>query len=423
MLPAFKSITRSLKHRNYRLFFSGQVISLTGTWVSSVAMSWLVYRLTGSALLLAALNAAQLLPTLIVTPYAGVHVDRWSRHKVMICTQAASMLQSLALAVLTLSNTITVPQLFILAIIQGVINGFDMPARQAFVVEIIESREDLGNAIALNSAMFHGARLIGPAIGGLIIGLSSEGICFAIDTVSYLAVLIGLTRMRLPRHVAPQKSGRSVFNELREGFLYCLKFEPIGVQIIFVGAITFAFSPQAVLLPAFAKEQLNGGPEMLGALMGMSGAGALSAALYLASRKSIVGLGKLIKLSGFVLGCALIVFSQVRELWSAFPLTYLVGFASVFLIASSNTILQTLVDHSKRGRVASLFGAAFTSMMPLGALFAGWSAHTIGIRAAISIGGAVALAATAIFARRLPRMREQAIPVFKERGIIVTEES
>lgn len=419
MALSLRSITRSFAHRNYRLFFVGQIVSLIGTWITSIATSWLVYRLTGSTVLLAAVNAAGLLPSLVLTPYAGVQVDRWNRRKVLLCTQTLSMLQSFALAALTLPGSITTQHLFVLVALQGVVNAFDLPARQAFVSELVDSAEDLSNAIALNSAMFNAARLIGPAIGGAIIAATGEGLCFLIDGVSYLAVIAGLFLMRLHER-AESRAERSALHELRAGFAYVFASEPLMVLIGMVGMASFCIGPYVSLLPAYVHESFGAGPATLGQLMGCSGFGALVGALYLASRESVLGLGRVISRAGIVLSAALFCVACAPSVWVAALGLGCSGASMILLTASCNTMIQTIVEPSKRGRVMSMFGTAFTGMMPLAGLLAGFIATFSNVRVAIGLSGVVMGVVMLFFVRRLPSLREKLRPIYRERGILKT---
>jgi len=311
-------VTRALAHRNYRLFFYGQSVSLVGTWITRVAISWLVYRLTGSKLLLGIVSFAGQIPTLLLAPLAGVVVDRHNRRRILIWTQAGSLAQSVLLAVLTLLDLITVPQLVVLQLVQGVINAFDTPARQALVVEMVTERSDVPNAIALNSSMVNGSRVIGPAVGGVIIAAVGEGWCFAIDAVSYVGVLISLAMMRLePR---PHPPGMPLLHDLRSGFRYVRDSVPIRSGLILLAVVSTAGVPYTVLMPAVVAETLGGGPDLLGWLMGASGAGALAGALYLANRHTVVGLGRVILIGALTFGASLVAFSSARTVWLAAPL-------------------------------------------------------------------------------------------------------
>jgi MFS family permease len=416
MALSIKSIARSLKHRNYRLFFTGQLVSVIGTWITSVATSWLIYRLTNSTLLLASLNAAGMIPSVIFAPFAGVQSDRWDRRKVLLVTQSLSMLQSFTLAALTLTSMITVNYLFFLVIFQGIVNAFDVPTRQALLSDVVESKRDLPNAIALNSALFHGARLIGPAIGGLIIALTSEGYCFLIDGFSYLAVLIALNK--ITSKPAEPKQHRPMFQDLKEGLSYAVKFEPVGAMILLVAAASFSITPNMVLLPAFAREVFGGGPETLGLLMASSGLGALCGALYLASRESVLGLAKVITAGGFSLGCGLLSFAFTSNIYAAIFFLFVIGLTMILVAASSNTVLQTIVRSNIRGRILSLFTVAFTGMIPVGSLTAGIMSNHLGIKYTAASGGLVIITAIAIFTRRLPSIKSKVRPIYEELGII-----
>ena len=345
-------LTRALQHRNYRLFFTGQGVSLIGTWVTRIATSWLVYRLTGSELLLGVTGFAGQIPLLVLAPFAGVLVDRWNRHRMLVITQVLSALQSLALAVLALSGRITVAEIIALQVLQGVINAFDTPARQAFVVEMVNDRADLPNAIALNSSMFNASRIIGPTIGGLIIAAVGEGWCFMIDAISYVAVILSLLAMRLPERGAPRARAR-MLEELHSGVRYVLGFPPVRELLINVALIGTMGMPYAVLMPVFASKVLHGGPHTLGLLMTASGLGALAGTVYLASRHSVVGLGKVIVAATMMLSAGLIVFSLSHSLWLSMSALPLVGAGMMLQSSSSNTILQTVVDEDLRDPASS----------------------------------------------------------------------
>ena len=306
------SLLRALRHRNYRLFFAGQSLSLVGTWITRIATGWLVYRLTGSALLLGIVGFCGQIPTLFLAPVAGVFVDRWDRHRVLVVTQVLSMLQSLALAVLALSGIITVPMVLGLLVCQGVINAFDTPARQAFVVAMIEDRADLPNAIALNSSMVNVSRILGPSIGGVLIAAVGEGWCFLLDAISYLAVIASLVAMRVPARALPTTETR-VAEELRAGFAYVVGFAPIGTALLLLALVSTMGMPYTVLMPAIAAKVLHGGPHTLGLLMAAAGVGALGGAGYLASRRTVVGLGRVIAIASGMFGAALMAFSRSHD--------------------------------------------------------------------------------------------------------------
>ncbi len=410
-------ITRSLRHRNYRLFFSGQGVSLVGTWVTRVATSWLVYRLTGSELLLGVTAFASQIPMLVLTPFAGVLVDRWSRHRMLVVTQVLSALQSLALAVLALSGRITVTEIILLQIAQGVINAFDTPARQAFVVEMVDDRADLANAIALNSSMFNASRIIGPTIGGLIIAAVGEGWCFMIDAVSYAAVILSLLAMRLPAREAA-RTGTRMLEELQSGVRYVFGFAPVRALLLNVALVGTMGMPYAVLMPVFAAKVLHGGPHTLGLLMTASGLGALLGTIYLASRHTVVGLGKVIIAATLLLSAGLIAFSFSHVLWVSLVALPFVGAGMMLQSSAANTILQTVVSEELRGRVMAFFTVAVLGTQPIGSLVAGVLADRIGAPRTILIGAIACIAAAAWFAYRRPILVDAIRPVYIERGIL-----
>jgi MFS family permease len=407
---------RALRHRNYRLFFAGQSISLIGTWLTRVATSWLVYRITGSSLVLGTVGFASQIPTFVVAPFAGVWIDRWNRHRVLLFTQALAMLQSAALAGLTLSGHVTVPWVLALGIFQGLINAFDVPARQSFVSEMIEERADLPNAIALNSSMVNGARLLGPSIAGALIALFGEGYCFLIDALSYVAVLGSLLAMRLRTAVA--KDRQRMLGQLVEGFRYAAGFTPIRNVLLLLGLVSFMGMPYTVLMPAVATRILHGGAHTLGFLMTASGVGALGGTLYLASRKSVLGLGRILVYAAGLFGTCLIAFSLSHSFWLSFALLVPIGLGMMVQMAASNTILQTLVDDDKRGRVMSFFTMAFFGTVPFGSLFAGALADVVGEMPTIMVGGACCVLGALAFYRSLPTMREAVRPIYIRLGIL-----
>jgi MFS family permease len=411
---------RALRARNYRLFFSGQSISLIGTWMTRIATSWLVYRLTGSAVLLGIVGFANQIPTFLLGPIAGVLVDRWDRHRTLIFTQALSMVQSLALAALALSGVVKIWEIIVLAVLQGVINAFDMPARQSFVIQMVEKRDDLGNAIALNGSMVNSASLVGPAIAGAVIAAVGEGYCFLIDGLSYIAVIISLTSMRItvPQVRRPQ---REVMHELKEGWQYVRGSLPIRSILLNLGLVSMFGMPYSVLMPIFAAEILHGGPNTLGFLMSAVGVGALVGTVSLTLRKSIIGLGKRIVVATAICGGALIAFGLSHVLWLSVLILPFIGFGLMQQMAPSNTILQTIVHDEKRGRVMSFYSMAFLGMAPFGALLAGYLAERIGAPATMMVNGAVCLAASLVFARKLPAIREVVRPIYRSMGILPEE--
>lgn len=397
---SLKFILRSFHYRNYRLFFGGQGISLVGTWIQNIAMSWLVYSLTNSAFLLGVVGFAGQIPTFFLTPFAGVLADRWNRHRILVITQTLAMIQAFILSLLVLTGNVSVSHIIPLSIFLGLVNAFDIPARQSFVVDMIENKDDLGNAIALNSSMFNGARLLGPSIAGILISSFGEGICFFLNGVSYLAVIAALMSMKVkPRKIETKNS--HIFQELKEGFVYAFGSAPIRLIILLVGLISLVGMPYTVLMPIFAKEILHGGPHTLGFLMGFSGAGAIMGAIFLASRKNAGGLAKVIPLATGIFGTGLIVFSQSRILWLSLLFMLLTGFGMMVQMASSNTVLQTIVDDNKRGRVMSFYAMAFMGMVPFGSLMAGGLASKIGAPNTLIIGGLACILGSLIFAGKL----------------------
>ena len=417
---AFRVIGRALRHRNYRLFFFGQGISLIGTWLTRIATSWLVYRLTGSALLLGVVGFAGQIPTFVLAPFAGVFVDRTNRHRVLVVTQWLACLQSGLLAYFTLRGTVTVHHVLALSIFQGLINAVDMPARQSFVVQMVESRTDLPNAIALNSSMVNAARLLGPSIGGILIAAVGEGWCFAIDSASYLAVIASLLAMRAIPDPPPLKIQRAR-QALAEGFRYLAGFRPIAVILGLLALISLLGMPYSVLMPIVAGQILHGGPHTLGWLMAAAGLGALCGALYLASRQSVVGLERVVGICAVGFGLALAAFSFSRVLWLSLPLVMLVGLFMMLEMAASNTVVQTLVDDDKRGRVMSFFAMAFFGTVPIGSLFAGALADRIGAPYTILAGGIACVIAGVWYLQALPRLNAVVRPIYVRLGILPGE--
>jgi MFS family permease len=408
---------RALRHRNYRLFFAGQSVSLIGSWMTRVATSWLIYRLTGSAMLLGVIGFAGQIPQFVLGPIAGVWVDRLNRHKVLVWTQVLSMLQSFWLAALALTHHITFWDIFWLSILQGVINAIDMPARQAFVTEMVEVREDLPNAIALNSSMVNGSRLIGPSIAGIIIAASSEGLCFLIDGISYIAVIISLLMMTIRlRELPPRKESAIV--QMREGWHYVSTFVPVRSVLILLAIVSLVGMPYTVLMPIFAANVLHGGPHTLGFLMGASGIGALFSAYSLATRRSVLGLGRVIPVTSALFGAALVGFALSHWLWLSLLLMLFTGYGMMQQMAASNTILQTIVDENMRGRVMSFYTMAFAGTAPFGSLAAGFIAQRIGAPLTLVIGGVICVVGAAWFYRLLPQIRSLVRPIYQRLGIV-----
>jgi MFS family permease len=413
---------RALRSRNYRLFFTGQTISLIGTWMTRVATSWLVYRLTRSPVLLGLSSFAGQVPAFFLGPLAGVWVDRWDRHRTLVWTQVLSMLQSFALAALALAHIITIWEIILLALAQGLINAFDMPARQSFVIQMVESREDLGNAIALNSSMVNATRLIGPAIAGVLIAAVGEGYCFLTDGVSYIAVIVSLLAMRITVPQARRRPGSErpsrVLAELEEGWNYVRNSVPIRSLLLLLALTSLVGMPYTVLMPIFASRILHGGAHTLGFLMAASGAGALVSAMLLAIRKSVLGLGRMIPLSAAIFGASLIAFSLSHQFWLSLLLMPFTGFGLMQQMAATNTILQTIVDDTKRGRVMAYYAMAFQGMAPFGSLLGGVVAARIGAPATLAVGGAICLAGSLGFARQLPTIRNFIRPIYRQLGIL-----
>jgi MFS family permease len=410
-------VSRALRYRNYRLFFAGQGISLIGTWLQQLALSWLVFRLTGSALLLGVVGFAGQIPSFLLAPFAGVLVDRWSRHRLMMLTQSLAMLQAGTLAFLVLTHRIQVWQILVLGGLQGIVNAFDMPARQSFIVQMIEDRADLPNAIALNSSMVNGARLVGPAIAGVMLASVGEGWCFLLNSLSYIAVLLALAAMRVPPR-AEDRAARDVFGGLKEGISYAYASVPIRSLLLLLAVISLVAMPYSILMPIYASRVLHGNARTLGFLVTAAGLGALSAGLYLASRRSVLGLGRVIVAGVLLFGTGLMAVAMSRLLWLSLPLLVVTGAGMMAQMASSNTILQTIVEESKRGRVMSLYSMAFMGMAPFGSLLAGGLSSRIGVPATLFTGGACAVTAGLVFASRLPRIREHVRPIYARAGII-----
>ncbi|HTV04750.1 MAG TPA: MFS transporter [Acidobacteriaceae bacterium] len=413
----FSHTWRALRHRNFRLFFGGQSISLIGTWMTRIATAWLVYRLTKSALLLGTVSFAGQIPTFLLAPFAGVLVDRLNRRKVLIWTQTLAMLQSLALAVLTLSHRITIAEILALSAFQGLINAFDMPGRQAFMVQMVNDRTDLSNAIAINSSMVNLARLLGPSLAGIVIAATNEGWCFLIDGVSYIAVIASLMMMRID--VAEVKrSAASMFEQLREGWAYVSTFIPIRSILLLFALVSLMGMPYVVLMPIFAAKVLHGGPHTLGFLMGAAGVGALVSALSLVVRKSVRGLLKMLPIAAASFGAGLVAFGFSHWFWLSMLLMVVVGFGMMQGLTASNTIIQTLVPEDKRGRVMSYYTVAFVGMAPFGSLLAGALAHWIGAPHTVMLTGTCCILGAALFAKRLRTIRDHMRPIYVELGIV-----
>ena len=407
-------ILRAFRHRNYRLFFGGQLISLTGTWMQSVAESWLVFRLTGSSALLGVASFASLAPVFLLATVGGTVADRANRHRIIITTQIISMVLPFILAMLTFTHTVRVWHVFVLAACLGVVNAFDIPARQAFFVEMV-GRDDLMNAIALNSSMVNGARVVGPAVAGLLVAAIGEAWCFLINSVSYIAVIAGLLMMEMPRR--PRRSARmSAWRDTVDGFRFVARTAPVRALLVLLGVLSFAGMPYSVLMPVFAESILHGGARGLGLLTGASGLGALGGALSLARRRGVRGLGTWVAVAAASFGVALIAFSLSRLFWLSALLLVPVGASLMVEMASSNTLIQAMVPNDLRGRVMAVYSMMFMGMAPFGALFAGWIAERIGAPETVAFGGLICAAAAGVFSLRLRALRPEG------RRLIVAQE-
>jgi MFS family permease len=385
--------------------------------MTRLATSWLVYRLTHSALLLGFVGFAGQILTFVLAPFAGVWVERMDRRRLLVWTQAAAAVQSLALAGLTLAKVITIQEIVWLSVLQGLINAFDMPGRQAFTVQMVEDRADLQNAIALNSSMVNAARLVGPALAGVVIGWVGEGWCFAIDGISYFAVIVSLQMMRI-RPLEVRRQSATMLAQLREGWDYVRGFRPIRTVLLLFAILSLMGWPYAVLLPIFAGQVLHGGPHTLGFLTGASGIGALGAALALAARKSVVGLTRSIQIAAAAFGVGLILFGSSHTLWLSLLLMLLVGYGMMTGLAASNTIIQTLVPEDKRGRVMSYYTMAFVGMAPFGSLLAGSLAHWLGAPHTVMLTGAVCVLGAGWYTTELPKIRKVMRPIYQEMGLL-----
>ncbi|MDZ8235681.1 MAG: MFS transporter [Nostoc sp. ChiQUE01a] len=417
-----KPLLPALRSRNYQLFFAGQGISLIGTWMTQLATIWLVYDLTNSPLMLGVVGFSSQIPSFFLAPFGGVFVDRFSRYRTLIGTQILAMIQSLGLAALALTGVIQVWQIIALSLFQGFINALDAPARQAFVPELVERREDLANAIAINSTMVNGARLIGPAIGGLLIASIGTAYCFLIDGFSYIAVIAALLAMK----IKPWKNSVTDGNPLqkvKEGFVYAFSFPPIRAVLLLSALVSLLGLQNTILVPVIAEEVLKGGAETLGFLMAASGVGALSGGIYLATRQTILGIGKLIALAPAILGIGLISFSFSRFLpLSLFSMLF-VGLGTILQIAASNTFLQTIVEEDKRGRLMSLYTMSFLGMIPVGNLLGGVLANRFGANNTLIFDGIACIICSIIFSKHLPALRQIMRPIYEKNGILISNKA
>jgi MFS family permease len=396
---------RALRHRNFQLFFSGQLISLIGTWMQSVAQSWLVYRLTGSALLLGSVGFASQVPVFLFAPLGGIAADRFNRRHIVIATQIASMVLAFILAALTLFHRVQVWHVFLLASLLGIVNAFDIPGRQSFLVDMV-GKEDLMNAIALNSSMFNGARVIGPAIAGILVAKIGEGWCFFANAVSYIAVIIGLLLMHVIRPVRAAMA--SPLEHMMEGFRFVNQTAPIRALLLLLGLVSLVGMPYVVLMPIFADQILHGGARGLGILMGATGVGALLGALTLAFRQGVKGLGRWVAWCCAGFGASLIVFALSRTFWVSVILLLPVGYCMMLQMACSNTLIQVMVPDALRGRVMAVYSMMFMGMAPIGALLGGALAERLGAPHTVAIGGLASLLGACWFGMHLPKIRVEA---------------
>jgi MFS family permease len=412
-----KSIFSSLYSRNYRIYFVGQGISLIGTWMQQIALSWLVYRLTGSVFLLGLIGFTSQIPVFILSPFTGVITDRFNRLSIMKLSQWFFMIHALIMAMLVLLNLIEVWHIIALSVVFGVVSAFDAPARQSLVIDLIDNPNDLGNAIALNSAIFNGARLIGPAIAGITIAIVGEGICFLINTISYIAVIIALQYIKIEKKQIKTEQSK-FFKSFTEGFKYTFQSLPIKTLIILLAILSLVGLPYIILLPAYAKEILHGESDTLGYLMSSMGAGALIAALYMASRKSVVGLGKIISVNIILLGLGITMAAFSKQLYLSSFVFFLTGLAMIFTLSSVNTLLQTITTEDKRGRVMSFYSMALMGIYPLGNLLVGSVASGIGIPSTLLIMGFITILSGFLFSKVIYSLREDIHHIYRNKGLI-----
>jgi MFS family permease len=411
------SMVRAFRHRNFRLYFGGQSVSLIGTWVQQIALGWTIYELTHSSLLLGVVSFAGQLPLFVVTPFAGVLVDRWNRHRTLIVTQILSLLQALALALVVSTQTLQVWNLIALNLFAGIVLAIDLTARQAFIVEMVGSGRDLPNAVALNAFVINGGRMLGPAIAGLLLTIVTPAVCFFLNAISYIPVIAALFAMRIKRNVRVPSPSRAL-DDLVEGVRYSLGFPPIRAVLLLVALVSLLGMPYAVLMPIFAAEVLHGGARTLGLLMTAPGVGALVGTVYLASRKTILGAGKRVAAGAIIFGSGLIATGLAHDLLLASIALAFVGLGMIVQLATSNTVLQTIVDDDKRGRVMSLYTMAVMGMAPFGSILGGALAHRIGVPTTFLLGGIVCVGGAVLFATRIRVLRPMVLPIYARKGII-----
>jgi MFS family permease len=412
-----RGMLRAFRHRNFRLYFGGQSISLIGTWVQQIALSWTIYQLTHSSLLLGLVSFSGQLPLFILTPFAGVLVDRFNRHRILVITQSLAMLQALILAVVVSTGLVNVWILAALNVFAGIILAVDLTARQAFIVDMVGAGHDLPNAVALNAFVINGGRMLGPAIAGLLLTVVSPAICFYVNAISYIPVIGALITMRMkPQIISLQES--SPVEDLMEGIHYAMGFAPIRSVLVLVAIVSLAGLPYAVLMPVFAAEILHGDAHTLGWLMTAPGIGALVATIYLASRKNIYGAGLRITIGAVLFSLGLIIVGLAHTLAVAVSALALVGLGMIVQLATSNTVLQTIVEDDKRGRVMSLYTMAFMGMAPFGSLIGGAVAHRFGVQITMLCGGVLCVGAGLLFGSRIPALKPMVLPIYQRKGIV-----
>jgi len=407
----------ALRSRNYRLFFGGQGISLIGTWMTQIATVWLVYHITNSAFMLGVVGFTSQIPNFLLTPFGGVFADRFPRRRILVTTQILAMVQSLTLAALALSNTIEIWHIIGLSLFQGMISAVDAPARQVFVTELVDRQQDLPNAIAINSTMFNGARLIGPAIGGLLIARVGEGYCFLIDGLSYIAVIIALLAMRLTPKLIPVADGNPL-QKIKEGFTYAFGCPPIRAILLLSCLVSLMGMQYTVLVPVVADKILKGDAQTLGFLLAASGVGAVAGGIYLITRTTVVGLGKLVVIGPAILGIGLVTFAISRFLPLSLLAMLTIGLGTILQIAAGNTIVQTIVEDDKRGRVMSLYTMSFLGITPFGSLLGGSLADRIGVTPTLIIAGSACLLGSIFFSKQLPPLKKIVHEIYRKKGIL-----
>src|SRR3954452_719850 len=412
-----RAMVRAFRHRNFRLYFGGQSISLIGTWIQQIALSWTIYQLTHSSFLLGVVSFAGQLPLFLLTPFAGVLVDRFNRHRILVITQSLALVQAFALAVVVSTGTLQVWNFIALNVFAGCVLAVDLTARQAFIVDMVGSGEDLPNAVALNAFVINGGRMLGPAIAGLLLTVVSAAVCFYANAVSYIPVIAALLAMKVKHQKIPSDQSSPV-EDLMEGINYAVGFPPIWTVLGLVGLVSLAGLPYAVLMPIFAAEVLHGDAHTLGWLMMAPGAGALVATVYLASRKSIYGAGPRIAAGAMLFGAGLVGLGFSQHLALALVALAFVGLGMIVQLATCNTILQTIVEDDKRGRVMSLYNTAVIGMAPFGSILGGAIANRIGVQLTIIAGGCICLAGGALFASRIRALRPLVLPIYRQKGII-----